>query len=98
MFATNTARIKQSVVMTHHQVRLNLHQRVKNHTNEDEKRSTTEESGKLSLYTKDACKGWENGNQRQEQRTRERDTGMKPLFLFMSSAICTGLIVIAVYK
>ena len=60
--------------MTHHQVRLNLHQRVKDNTDKNEEGSSTKESGKLPLYTKDASKGRKNGDQCQEQRARECDT------------------------
>ena len=49
MFATDTPRVKQSVIMTHHQVRLNLHQCVKNNTHENEKGGATKEGSKFSV-------------------------------------------------
>ena len=55
--------------MMHHQVRLNLLERVKNNTYENQQGCTTEELREFLGYTKDASETWENGYKCQEDRT-----------------------------
>ena len=47
---THTTRVEQTVVMTHHQMTLNLRQRVDDHTDENQQRGSSEELREAILH------------------------------------------------
>ena len=64
---TSASALQESIVMMHHQMRFNLLECVNYNTNENEKRSTTEELGKLLLHIKQTSKRRHAGNDSKDE-------------------------------
>ena len=67
MCTTNTACVEQSVIVTHEKMTLYLLKGIKHYTDKNQKRSTSEELCKLTLYAKEACEGGKDGDECEEQ-------------------------------
>ena len=65
---------QKAIVASHLNVTLYLLERVEHNTDQNQKRCATKELCKALTNAKHACKGGQDGNQRDEQRTGQQDT------------------------